>query len=107
MFGGKLITVLVTFFFGIIEILLAFRIVLSLLGANTNAEFSQWIFNNTDPLVAPFTGLFPSPSLASTFVLDTAAIFALIVYAVVAFLLGQLVEALDGVQIGGKKKEEK
>lgn len=107
MFGGGLIKVLVTFFFGIIEILLAFRIVLNLLGANINAEFSQWIFDNTDALVAPFEGIFPSPSVASTFTLDTAAVFALIVYAVVAFLLGELVEAFDKMGLKGKKKEDK
>lgn len=107
MFGGKLITILVSFFFGVIEILLAFRIILRLLGANFNAEFASWVLDNTDPLVAPFEGIFPSPSLASTFVIDTAAIFALIVYAVIAFLLGELVEALDGVSIRHKKKEEK
>jgi uncharacterized protein YggT (Ycf19 family) len=106
MFGGKLITVLVTFFFGVIEVLLAFRIILRLLGANLSANFTTWILNNTDPLVAPFEGIFPSPSLATTFVLDTAAIFALIVYAVVAFLLSELVEALDGVSLRPKKKEK-
>jgi len=106
MFGGKLITILVSFFFGVIEILLAFRIILSLLGANINAEFSSWIYGNTDSLVAPFEGIFPSPDLANTFVLDSAAIFALIVYAVVAFLLGELVQALDGVEIGKKKENE-
>lgn len=107
MFGGKLITALVTFFFAIIEILLAFRIVLNLLGANINAEFSRWIFNNTDSLVAPFEGIFPAPEVAGRFLLDSAAIFALIVYAVVAFLLGELVQALDGVSLKPKKKEDK
>ena len=107
MFGGGLIKILVSFFFGIIEILLAFRIVLNLLGANISATFSQWIFSNTDSLVAPFDGIFPAPSLASTFTLDTAAIFALIVYAVVAFLIGQLVEAFDGVSLSPKKKDDK
>lgn len=105
MFGGKLITVLVSFFFGVIEVLLAFRIVLRLLGANINASFTTWVFDNTDSLVAPFEGIFPSPSLASTFTIDTAAIFALIVYAVVAFLLGELVQALDGVSLKPGKKE--
>lgn len=107
MFGGRLITILVSFFFGVIEILLAFRIVLSLLGANINSEFGSWIFNNTDSLVAPFQGIFPSPDLAGTFVIDSAAIFALIVYAVVAYLLGEVVQALDGVSLKPKKKEEK
>lgn len=106
MFGGKLINLLVTFFFGVIEILLAFRIILRLLGANVGASFTSWVLDNTDPLVAPFEGMFPSPSLATSFVLDTAAIFALIVYAVVAFLLGELVEALDGLSLKPKKKEE-
>ena len=107
MFGGKLISLLVNFFFGVIELLLGFRIILNLLGANQGADFSRWILDNTDPLVAPFTGIFPAPSLASTFTLDTAAIFALIVYAIVAFLLGELVQALDGVSMGKGKKEEK
>jgi len=107
MFGPKLITALVSFFFGIIEVLLAFRIILMLFGANPNANFSSWIYNNTDPLVAPFEGIFPSPNLANgTFTLEISAIFALVVYAVIAYLISEVVQALEGLSVTPKNKKK-
>src|SRR5690242_16518250 len=45
---------LVYFIFGVIEILIALRILLKLLAANPNAGFAQFIYSVTRPLVAPF-----------------------------------------------------
>jgi len=47
--------------FGILEGLLGIRFVLGLLGANPAAGFAQFIYGITDPLIAPFVGLFGQP----------------------------------------------
>ena len=81
--------------FGIIEALIAIRIVLRALGANPQAGFAQLIYGLTGPLVAPFAGLFGNPQAGGS-VLELHSIVALVVYALVAWLLGKLVWLLFG-----------
>jgi len=81
--------------FGIIEALIAIRVVLRLLGANPDAGFAQLIYGLTAPLAAPFAGLFGN-SQAGGSVLELHSIVALVVYALVARLLGKLVWLLFG-----------
>jgi uncharacterized membrane protein len=72
--------------FGLIEVLLAIRFVLRLLGANAQAGFAQLIYGVTGPLVAPFQGLFGTVQSDAS-VLESASLVALIVYALVAWLI--------------------
>jgi uncharacterized protein YggT (Ycf19 family) len=89
------ITQIVYWVFALIEGLIAIRLVLRALGANPNAGFAQFIYGITTPLVAPFMGLFGNPSYQNS-VLELSSIVALIVYALVAWLLGRLVWILVG-----------
>ncbi|HEV8194077.1 MAG TPA: YggT family protein [Ktedonobacterales bacterium] len=75
----------------IVEGLLLVRIVLLLLAANPDAGFSRWIYALTAPLVAPFQGVFPGASGGQGHVLDTTAILAMVVYAIVARVVGAVV----------------
>ena len=86
---------LVYWVFGLIEGLIAIRLVLKALGANPAAGFSSFIYGITAPLIAPFTGLFSNPSYQNS-VLELSSIVALIVYALAAWLLGRLVWILVG-----------
>lgn len=81
--------------FGIIEALIAIRLVLRALGANPDAGFAQFIYGVTAPLVAPFVGLFGNPQAGSS-VLELHSIMALVVYALVAWLLGKLAFLIFG-----------
>jgi hypothetical protein len=80
---------------GLVEGLIAIRLVLKALGANPSAGFAQFIYGITAPLVAPFVGLFGNPAYQSG-VLELSSIVALIVYALVAWLLAKLVWILVG-----------
>jgi hypothetical protein len=73
--------------FGLIEALLAIRFVLKALGANADAGFAQLLYGVTAPLVAPFVGLFGTPKVASGAVLEVHTLIALVIYALVAWLL--------------------
>lgn len=75
--------------FGFLEALLAIRFVLRLLGANAQAGFAQLIYGVTAPMVAPFQGLFGTVQSDAS-VLESASLVALIVYALVAWLLVKL-----------------
>jgi hypothetical protein len=88
-------TQLVYWIFGLIEGLIAIRFVLKALGANASAGFAQFIYGVTAPLVAPFQGLFGNPSAQGS-VLEFNSIVALIVYALLAWLIGKLVWIMVG-----------
>jgi hypothetical protein len=76
---------------GIIELLLAVRLVLELLGANANAGFIAWIYNASWNLVAPFSGAFPSISLGGNSLIDFSTVLAMIVYAILGWIVIKLV----------------
>ena len=75
--------------FGLIEALLLIRFVLKALGANAEAGFAQFIYGMTGPLVAPFLGLFGTPQAASGATLELHTLIALVIYALVAWLLAK------------------
>ena len=81
--------------FGLIEGLIAIRFVLKALGANPQAGFAEFIYGLTAPLVAPFVGLFGSPQAQGS-VLEMHSLVALVVYALLAWLLGKLAWILMG-----------
>ena len=81
--------------FGIIEALIAIRVVLHALGANANAGFAQFIYVLSAPLVAPFAGLFGNPQAGAS-LLELHSIVELIVYALLAWLIGELVWLIVG-----------
>jgi hypothetical protein len=73
--------------FGLIEALLLIRFVLKALGANAEAGFAQFVYGTTGLLVAPFLGLFGTPQTGGGAVLEVHTLIALIIYALVAWLL--------------------
>lgn len=74
----------------IIDLLLLLRITFLLLGAN-RVGVVNFIMSLTDVLVAPFHGIFPAPSSGNSY-LDVAAIVAIIIWAVIGFIIGIILE---------------
>lgn len=66
-----------------------------LLGANLAADFAAFIYGITAPLVAPFVGLFGTPQFNGS-VLEPHSLVAIIVYALLAWLLAKLVWVVWG-----------
>jgi len=75
--------------FGLIEALLLIRFVLKALAANAEAGFAQFIYGLTGPLVAPFLGLFSTPQTGGGATLELYTLIALVIYALVAWLLAK------------------
>ena len=92
---------LVYFVFGLLDILLAFRFVFKLLGANPSTGFVGFIYNLSAIFVAPFAGIF-NTSLAkgdvTTSIFEPATLVALIVYAVLAWGIVALIRVVSGRQ---------
>jgi len=67
---------------GLLEILLGFRFIFKLLGANPDSGFGAFLFGITGPFVAPFTGFLPTPASAGM-VLEATTLVAMAVYALI------------------------
>lgn len=80
---------------GIIEFLLALRILLKLLGVSSGAPFVQWVYETTRPLLTPFEGMFPTSTLPVGFVLEMSTLIAVIVYAFLGVLLESIIVQLS------------
>ena len=86
---------LVWLVFGVVIGLIAIRFVLLLLGANPDAGFTSFVYGVTNPLVAPFEGIFGAPDL-ETGVFDPASLVAIAVYALVGWVVGKVVDIALG-----------
>lgn len=93
--GARRVVQFVYLLFGIVAALLITRFALLALGANADASFAQFIDNVSDPLVAPFTGLFSTTQDGSS-VFEPASLVALAVYAVAAWVIGRLLALVLG-----------
>jgi len=92
---------LLYFFFGVLEILLVFRLVLKLLGASFSNAFVGLIYGLTGIFILPFQGIFhqaTTQGVETTAILEPATIVAIIVYAVLAVGVVKLVRILSGKQ---------
>lgn len=92
---------LIYFFFGVVETLLAFRLLLKLTGASTASGFVDFIYSLTGILILPFEGIFRkgfSEGLETTAVLEPSTMVAVIVYAVIAWGVISLIRIASGEQ---------
>lgn len=86
-------------FFGALEILLAFRLVLKFLGASLSSSFVSSIYAFTRIFILPFEGIFRrgiTQGIETTSVLEPATIVALIVYSILAWGIVQFVRVFSG-----------
>jgi len=77
-------TQIVWYVLGVLEVLLAFRFVLKLLGANPAAGFSSFIYSLSYPFTLPFSSVF-GVSQVSGSVFEWTTLLAMAVYWLVAF----------------------
>lgn len=82
---------------GVAEILLLFRFFLKLFGANPLSGFAAFIYRVTNPLVAPFLGIFrraATEGIETTAILEPATLIAMAVYAVAVWIVARLITIL-------------
>jgi hypothetical protein len=81
---------IVWFVTGILLVLLSFRFVLALLGANPANAFANFIYTVSHPFVAPFFSLFGYRLQYGVTRVEVYTLVAMAVYAVVAYFIGRL-----------------
>jgi uncharacterized protein YggT (Ycf19 family) len=85
---------LVYFFFGALEILLAFRFIFKLTEANAYNSFVSLVYGVTGVFVLPFRGIF-----GSTGAFEPSTLIAIAVYAIVAWGIVKLLSVLSGERL--------
>lgn len=76
---------------GVLLVLLAFRFILALLGANPSNSFANFIYSLSHPFVAPFFSLFGYNLRYGVSRFETYTLVAMLVYAVIAWGIVKLV----------------
>jgi len=87
------ITQLIWLFLGILEALIALRIGLKLIGANPDSPIVALIYGFTHLFLFPFEGMTATPS-AGGMVLELSSFFAMVIYALIAWVVERMVWVL-------------
>jgi hypothetical protein len=77
---------------GILEFMILLRMLLKLIAANPSSPFTQIVYGFTDLFLWPFSGLVASPTAGNGMVLEISSFFALLVYAVLAWGIVQVIQ---------------
>ncbi len=99
--SSQTVEYLIYFFFGLMEVLLAFRLIFKLTGASLSSAFVGLIYGLTGIFILPFEGIFRrgyAQGVETTSVLEPSTLVALIVYAVLAWGIVKLLRILSGEQ---------
>jgi len=84
---------IVYYILGLIEMLLAFRFIFKLLGANPRSPFVDFIYDLSAPVISPFVNIFSRtsvPGIETGAVFEPATLVAMIVYMLIARILVEL-----------------
>jgi hypothetical protein len=84
---------IIGFVAGVVNVLIGLRFVLRLLGASTQSAFVNAIYAVSAPLVAPFHGIFGDSATNGNY-FETAALVAIVIYALIGWGLIVLVRIL-------------
>lgn len=90
---------LIYFLFGILEVLLAFRLIFKLAGASLSSAFVGFIYGLTGVFILPFEGIFRrgfAQGVETTSVFEPSTLVAIIVYVVLAWGIVKLIRILSG-----------
>ena len=98
--GARVLVWIIYAYVVVTEVILGLGFVLLLFGANPDAPFVAWAYRSLERAMEPFRGMFTPIDLGLHgnndvgAVLDTSVLFAMLVYAIVAWLLSWLLEQI-------------
>ena len=83
-------TQIIWYLLGILQVVLAFRFVLKLTGANPEAGFTSFVYAVSQPFVAPFSAVFSTSTVEGS-VFEWTTLLAMFVYSLIAAGIVQLI----------------
>lgn len=95
----------IMYIFGILEVLLAFRFVFKLLGANPGSPFVAIIYSLSNIFLSPFVGIFrigSAQGIETTAYFEAATLIAMAVYALLAYGIVRIVEIMKKTRTRGQ-----
>lgn len=84
--GGNILSQIALYIGGIISLLLGFRFLLILMGAN-NTGVVNWFYQVTQPFVSPFYGIFGNTVLYDNARIEWESLVAIVVIAIITYIL--------------------
>jgi|SRR5579864_3515266 len=78
---------------GLVDILLAIRFLLKLLGGSTVSGFVTFMYNITQPLVAPFHGIF-NTTVQGRSILEPESLVAIVIYSLIGWGIVSLIHMI-------------
>ena len=90
---------IIYFILGLLDILLAFRFILKLAGANASSGFANLIYDLTRIFTLPFEGIFSKGSaqgIETTSIFEPATLIAIFVYGILAWGIVKLIRIFSG-----------
>ena len=97
--GSQTVEYLIYFLFGVLEILLVFRLILKLMGASVSSAFVDLIYSVSGVFIIPFEGMFRrlfAKGIETTAILEPSTLVAIIVYAILAWGIVRLIIIFSG-----------
>jgi uncharacterized protein YggT (Ycf19 family) len=88
----------------IVVLFLGLRLILRLFAADPGTPFVSWLYATSEPLISPFQGMFPSPTIDQGMVLEFSTIFAIFIYVLLAWLLTELVRFISNSTKAGRRR---
>ena len=84
---------IIWYILGVVEVLLVFRLILKVLGANPYVGFTSLIYSVTNPLALPFSGIFATSTTGNSMI-EWSTVIAAFVYLCVAWGLVYLLNLI-------------
>lgn len=107
MWVTRVVAGLINFFLVLVEIFLAVRVILRFFAANPVNGFVQWVYNSSSVLMEPFRGIFQPAVIGHNHVVDFSALFAMVVYGLLALAFAALASWLNPARYGTTTVVEK
>ncbi len=84
---------IIWYILGVVEVVLAFRIVLKLLGANAFSGFASFIYAVSGPFALPFAGILGT-TVSSSSVFEWSTLIAMVVYFIISYGIVALIQLI-------------
>jgi hypothetical protein len=79
---------------GVVDVMLGIRFLLKLLGGSSQASFVTFMYNITQPLVAPFHGIF-NTTVQGRSILEPESLVAIVIYSLIGWGIVSMIRLMN------------
>lgn len=97
-------TTVVYFVLGVLEVILALRLIFRLLGANQDNGFITFLYSLSHVFVGAFNGIFNDQTIGNRGVFEVSTLIAMLVYALIAWGIVSLARVVFAPTVSGRQR---